>query len=84
MPNRSHQSRSAKGPARPQAGLCPTKAKLPPRGPAARLALIPCLRPAAREAPGTHRSLRALPLGWWLPPPSAAKATDGSSHIREI
>lgn len=54
MPNRSCQSRSAKGPAHPQAGLCPTRAKLPPQGPTARLAPTPWLRPTARVAPGTH------------------------------
>lgn len=84
MPSHSRQSCSAKGPARPQAGLGPTKAKLPPQGAAARLAPTPRLQPAIQVAPGTRWSLQALPSGQQFSPPSAAKAIDWSSLIREI
>jgi len=60
-PNHSRQSCSAMDPARPQVGLRPAKAKLPPRGPAAGLAPTPQFQPVAQVAPGTHGPCEPCP-----------------------
>lgn len=72
MPNRRHQSCSAKGP------TLPTKAKLPTQSPSARLAPAPRLQPTAWVAPGAHGPCKPCPHigGFHLPvlpePPTGA------------